>query len=68
MGIVKWYVVYRLATRGRRHRKADSRARASLPTVNELADGDVDELFELCDECGEVLGDHLVDDDEVLCP
>lgn len=68
MGIVKWYLVYRVATRGRRRRKADSRERASLLTVSDVADGDEEELFELCDECGEILGDHLVDDDELLCP
>lgn len=71
MGILKWYVVYRVATRGRRRRKAEARARATLPTVFEIADnGSDDALFEICDECGEILGDHflLVDDDELLCP
>jgi hypothetical protein len=67
VGILKWYVVYRVATRGRRRRKADARAKASLPTVFEMADGE-DELFDVCDECGEILGDHLEDDDELVCP
>jgi hypothetical protein len=38
-----------------------------LPTLFDMADGE-DELFEFCDECGEVIGDHLVDDDELICP
>ena len=67
MGILKWYVVYRVATRGRRRRKANARATAMLPTVFDMADGE-DELFEFCDECGEVIGDHLVDGEELICP
>ena len=67
MGILKWYVVYRVATRGRRRRKADARAKAVLPPVFDMAEGE-DELFEVCDECGAVIGDHLVDDEELICP
>ncbi len=69
MGILKWYLVYRVATRGRRRRKADARAAATLPTVFEVADDESDEaLFEFCDECGEIIGDHVIDGDELLCP
>ena len=67
MGILKWYVVYRVATRGRRRRKADARAKTLLPKLFDMADGE-DELFEFCDECGEAIGDHLVDDEELICP
>lgn len=69
MGILKWYLVYRVATRGRRRRKADARAAATLPTVFEVADDESDEaLFEFCDECGEIIGDHVIDGNELLCP
>lgn len=69
MGILKWYLVYRVATRGRRRRKADARAAATLPTVFEVADDESDEaLFEFCDECGEIIGDHVIAGDELLCP
>jgi hypothetical protein len=69
VGILKWYVVYRVATRGRRRRKAEARARETLQTVFEIAEDDSDEaLFEFCDECGEILGDHLIDGEELVCP
>lgn len=69
MGMLKWYAVYRIATRGRRRRKAEERARALLPTVAELSDNASDiALREICDDCGEALGDHLADGDEILCP
>lgn len=69
MGILKWYLVYRVATRGRRRRKADARAAATLPTVFEVADDESDEaLFEFCDVCGEIIGDHVIDGNELLCP
>jgi hypothetical protein len=67
MGILKWYLVYRVATRGRRRRKAEAREHASLPTLFEVADAD-DSLVETCDECGDMFGDHLVDGDEIICP
>ena len=67
VGILKWYLVYRVATRGRRRRKAEARERATLPTLFEVADAD-SALVEICEECGEVFGDHLVDDEELLCP
>ena len=68
MGVLKWYLVYRVATRGRRRRKAAARARAALPTIFEVAEPGDDEVFEVCDECGEILGEHLMGDDEVFCP
>lgn len=67
MGILKWYLVYRVATRGRRRRKAEARERSLLPTLFEVADAD-SSLLETCEECGDALGDHLVDDEELLCP
>jgi hypothetical protein len=69
VGILKWYVVYRVATRGRRRRRAEAREKATMSTVFEVADDESDEgLFEFCDECGEILGDHLIDGDELVCP
>ena len=67
MGILKWYLVYRVATRGRRRRKVGARERSLLPTLFEVADAD-SSLLVICEECGEALGDHLVDDEELLCP
>lgn len=67
MGILKWYLVYRVATRGRRRRKAEARERDLLPTLFEVVEAD-SSLVDVCEECGEVLGDHLVDEDELLCP
>lgn len=67
MGILKWYVVYRVATRGRRRKKAEARERALLPTLFDVAEADSN-LVDVCDECGEVFGDHFVDDEELLCP
>ena len=67
MGILKWYLVYRVVTRGRRRRKAEARERATLPTLFESVDAD-DGLVETCDECGEMYGDHLVDGEDLLCP
>lgn len=67
MGILKWYLVYRVATRGRRRRRAEARERELLLTLFDVADAD-SSLVEICEECGEVVGDHLVDDEELLCP
>lgn len=67
MGILKWYLVYRVATRGRGRRKAEARERSLLPTLFEIADAD-SSLLEICEECAEALGDHLVDGEELLCP
>lgn len=67
MGVLKWYLVYRVATRGRRRRKAEARQKAFLSPLFELVDSD-EGLFEYCDECGEMYGDHLVDGEEILCP
>ena len=38
MGLLKWYVVYRIATRGRRRRKAEARNKTGMSTVFDLAD------------------------------
>lgn len=67
MGFLKWYLVYRVATRGRRRRKAEARERELLPTLFEVAEADSG-LVEICEECGEIFGDHLVVDEELLCP
>lgn len=67
VGILKWYLVYRVATRGRRRRRAEARERELLPTLFDVADAD-SSLVDICEECGEVFGDHLVDDEELLCP
>ncbi len=67
MGILKWYVAYRLLTRGRRRRKAEDREKANLPTLWDS--GEYDESFdEYCEDCYELIGDHLMGDEEILCP
>ena len=69
MGLLKWYVVYRIATRGRRRRKAEARNKTGMSTVFDLADDRGDEaLYEHCEECGEIIGDHEFDGEELFCP
>lgn len=38
-----------------------------LPTLFEEMDSD-EGLYEFCEECGELYGDHQLDDDELICP
>ncbi|MGA0863092.1 MAG: hypothetical protein ACO3RB_04280 [Ilumatobacteraceae bacterium] len=74
MGLVKWWLVYRIATRGKRRR---NRARASLVRVDALTrldlaamgvDPDDVDLDETCPDCGAILAEHLITDDGLECP
>lgn len=74
MGLVKWWLVWRFATRGRRRRVKE---RAALVRVDELTSldltlmgidpADVD-LDAVCPRCDGSLGEHLVTDDGLECP
>lgn len=74
MGLVKWWLVYRIATRGKRRR---ARERATLVRVDELTrldlaamgvdPADVD-LDEVCPECAATLAEHLITDNGLECP
>lgn len=74
MGLVKWWLVWRFATRGRRRRAEE---RAMLVRVDELTaldltlmgidPADVD-LDAVCPHCDGPLGEHLVAEDGLECP
>ena len=74
MGLVKWWLVWRVATRGRRRR---DRERAMLVRVDELTaldltlmgiDPDDVDLESVCPECAGPLGEHLVASEGLECP
>jgi hypothetical protein len=74
MGLVKWWLVYRIATRGKRRRDREC---ASLVRVDELTrldlaamgvDPDDVDLDETCADCGAILAEHLITDDGLECP
>ena len=74
MGLVKWWLVWRFATRGKRRR---AKEREMLVRVDELSSLDLTlmgidphdiDLDAVCPDCAGPLGEHLVAAEGLECP